>query len=133
IVLGVGMDTGVHLYDRVLVERRAGYPAHEAAARAVKALGGPVLTAAVTASAAFASLCFSELRALRQLGILAAAGETLTAIAIVVLTPVLATLLERGDPPRIHGADRPWPRLLGAIAGARITPACVIAGLVLLG
>lgn len=129
IVLGVGMDTGVHLYDRVLAERRRGHDPASAAAIALRALGVPVLTAALTAAAAFASLCASELRALRELGILAAAGEVLTALAIVLLTPVLAAAMERSAPPRIAGADRPWSRAMGVLAGARATPYVVLAGL----
>ena len=50
IVLGVGLDTGVHLYDRVLRERREGYPANVAATRALRALTAPLLTAAATAA-----------------------------------------------------------------------------------
>lgn len=125
IVLGVGMDTGVHLYDRVLAERRRGHPPARAATIALRELGIPVLTAALTAAAAFASLCASELRALRELGILAAAGEVLTAIAIVLLTPTLAAALERGAPPKVAGADRPWSRAMGALAGSRFTPGIV--------
>ncbi|MEI8257791.1 MAG: MMPL family transporter, partial [Deltaproteobacteria bacterium] len=84
---------------------------------------------ALTAAAAFASLCASELRALRELGILAAAGEVLTAIAIVLLTPALAAAMERTAPPRVAGADRVWSRAMGAVAGGKSTPHFVLAGL----
>jgi hypothetical protein len=87
-----------------------------------------VLLAAVTAGAAFAALGLSEIRAVRQLGVLCAAGEVLTAIAIVLVTPEIGAWLERGTPPAPPPAR--WTRFFASIAGTRAR-ALVTAALVL--
>jgi predicted RND superfamily exporter protein len=99
VVLGVGFDTGVHVYAAMLDARRAGLEPREAATTVRKKMARPLLVAAVTAAAAFASLTLSEIDALKQLGALCAGGEILTAIAILGLTPEIAARLERGPPP----------------------------------
>ncbi len=100
VVIGVGVDTGVHVYAALIEARQQGLEPRAAAAVARQKTQKPVLVAATTAGAAFAALALSEIAALRQLGILCAGGEILTAIAIVVVTPELGALLERKKPPR---------------------------------
>ena len=99
VVVGVGVDTGVHVYAALLDARRAGLLPHDAAVAARRKASKPTLLAAVAAGMAFGSLALSELRALRQLGILCAVGEVLTAVAILLMTPEIGALLERGTPP----------------------------------
>lgn len=117
VVVGVGVDTGVHVYAALLAARRAGLDARAAAAAARRATARAVLLAAVTAAAAFAALGLSEIRAVRQLGVLCAAGEVLTAIAIVLVTPEVGRWLERGAPPAAPPAR--WTRLFAWLAGTR--------------
>ncbi|MBI4954914.1 MAG: MMPL family transporter [Myxococcales bacterium] len=95
VVVGVGVDTGVHVYAALLEARAAGLPPREAAREARRRTQRPVLVAAATAGLAFASLGLSGIGALRQLGLLCAAGEVLTALAIVILTPEIGALCER--------------------------------------
>src|SRR5262249_43330922 len=94
------------------------------------------LFAAVTAGAAFAALAMSDIRAVRQLGILCATGEVLTAIAIVLVTPEIGQYLERGAPPPPHAAR--WTGIFAWLTGTRaraavralsaIAPIAVLAG-----
>jgi predicted RND superfamily exporter protein len=100
VVIGVGVDTGVHVYAALVEARQEGLDPKAAARRARRKTQKPVLVAALTAGAAFAALSLSEIAALRQLGILCAGGEILTAIAIVVVTPEIGALLEKGKPPK---------------------------------
>jgi len=95
VVVGVGMDTGVHVYARLLSERRKGYEPWQAARRARRAVARPTLFAAIIAALAFASLALSDISALRQLGMLCAAGEVLTALSILTITPILGAFLEK--------------------------------------
>jgi uncharacterized protein len=104
VVVGVGVDTGVHVYAALLEARRAGCPPELAARRARAATWQPTLTAAAVAAAAFASLSLCGLRAIQQLGLLCAAGELLTAIAILLVTPDIGSWLERGEPPPLRPA-----------------------------
>ena len=99
VVVGVGVDTGVHVYAALLEARRAGLPPHEAAIAARAQTARPTLLAATAAGVAFGSLALSDLGALRQLGLLCALGEVLTAVAILLMTPDIGALLERGPPP----------------------------------
>jgi predicted RND superfamily exporter protein len=98
VVVGVGVDTGVHVYAAVLDARRQGLAGVDAARAARDATWRPTLLAATVAGAAFASLGLSGLSAMRELGLLCAAGEVLTAVAIVLLTPHVGAWLERGTP-----------------------------------
>jgi len=118
VVVGVGVDTGVHVYAALLEARRDGLAPAAAARVARQRTQRPVLVAAITAGAAFGSLALSEISALRQLGILCAGGEILTALAIVVVTPEIGAWLERKPPPRA----RP-PRWTDAVAWLTATRA----------
>jgi predicted RND superfamily exporter protein len=105
VVVGVGVDTGVHVYGRLLEARRAGHPPAQAARLAREETWRPTLGAAAAAALAFACLGLSDIQGMRQLGALCAAGEVLTAIAILLVVPEVGAWLERGAPP----AARPLP------------------------
>jgi hypothetical protein len=116
VVVGVGVDTGVHVYAALLEGRRAGLDPHAAALHARKRTARPTLLAAVAAGATFASLALSDLRALRELGLLCGVGEVLTSVAILALTPEIGALLERGAPPARPAARAFVRAILAAIA-----------------
>lgn len=99
VVIGVGVDTGVHVYAALLDGRRRGLDPDAAAAHARTTTWKPTLLAAVAAGLAFMSLGASELAAVRQLGFLCGAGEILTAVAILLVTPSIGALLEKKAPP----------------------------------
>jgi hypothetical protein len=99
VVIGVGVDTGVHVYARLLRARHEGLGPAEAARTARRETWRPTLGAAVAAAGAFGCLLFSEIEGMRQLGVLCAAGEVLTAIAILLVVPEVGAFLERGAPP----------------------------------
>jgi predicted RND superfamily exporter protein len=99
VVVGVGVDTGVHVYAALLDARRGGLVGADAARAARAATARPTLTAAAVAGVAFAALGLSGLRAMQELGLLCGAGELLTAVAIVLVTPGIGAWLERGAAP----------------------------------
>ncbi len=117
VVVGVGFDTGVHVYAALLDARREGHAAADAVGIARRRTARPVLVAATIAGAAFASLALSSIEAVGQLGLLCGAGEILTAIAIVLITPEIGGLLERGTPPP-RLANR-WTRWVHALTSTR--------------
>ncbi|MEO8799937.1 MAG: MMPL family transporter, partial [Polyangiaceae bacterium] len=86
-------------YAALLDGRRRGLDPDAAAAHARKTTWKPTLLAAVAAGLAFMSLGASELAAVRQLGFLCGAGEILTAVAILLVTPSIGALLEKKAPP----------------------------------
>jgi predicted exporter len=125
VVVGVGVDTGVHVYAALLDARRDGWRGHEAARAARDATAGPTLTAAAVAAVAFASLGLSGLRAMQELGLLCGAGEMLTAIAIVLLTPEIGAWLEKGPPPPRRTSR--WVEWLGRATATRARAAAALA------
>jgi hypothetical protein len=117
VVVGVGVDTGVHVYAALLRGRQAGLLPIEAADFARRTTWRPTLLAAVAAGLAFGSLALSDLSALKQLGVLCGFGEVLTAIAILLVTPEIGAILERGPPP-VERAPR-WHRVVVRVTGTR--------------
>ncbi len=117
VVVGVGVDTGVHVYAALLDARRMGLVPREAARRARQSTWQPTLTAAAVAAIAFGSLAFCDLRALRELGLLCGAGELLTAVAILLVTPEIGAWLERSAPPAPARAR--WVDALAWLTGSR--------------
>jgi predicted RND superfamily exporter protein len=127
VVVGVGVDTGVHVYAALLDARGRGLEPFAAAAYARAHTARPTLLAAVAAGATFASLALSELRALRELGILCGVGEVLTSVAILILTPEIGAYLER-RPYVVRRSGTPgWIRALLAATSSRPRAAVVLA------
>ncbi len=124
VVIGVGVDTGVHVYGRLLAARREGRSPSEAATIARSETWKPTLGAAVAAGAAFACLGLSDIAGMRQLGVLCAFGEVLTAVAILLVVPEIGAWLERGPPPRelrlpfVAALTATRPRALAVLAAA---------------
>ncbi|HWL85116.1 MAG TPA: MMPL family transporter, partial [Polyangiaceae bacterium] len=117
VVVGVGVDTGVHVYAALLEGRRRGLSPADAARFARETTGRPTLLAALAAGFAFAALLVSELPAVRQLGILCGAGEVLTAVGILLVTPEIGAWLERGPPPPAR--VQPWTVLVDSLTRTR--------------
>jgi hypothetical protein len=123
VVVGVGVDTGVHVYAALLEARREGLSPDDAARAARRRTARAVMWAAVTAAAAFAALGLSDIHAVRQLGLLCAGGEVLTAVAILIVTPWIGARLERRPPP--PPAPAAWTRAVAALTATRPRAAVV--------
>lgn len=124
VVVGVGVDTGVHVYAALLAARCDGFSPEQSARIARKKTMRAVLVAASAAAFAFGSLALSDIKAVRQLGLLCAAGELFTAVAIILLTPAIGARLERGTPP----AARPsrWTKAIFWLTQTRLRAACIV-------
>lgn len=133
VVVGVGVDTGVHVYGRLLAARRDGHPPAEAAGIARRETWKPTLGAALAAGGAFGCLALSDIAGMRQLGVLCAAGEVLTAVAILLVVPEVGAWLERGAPPRelrlpfVASLTGTRPRALLALGFAALCMALALA------
>jgi uncharacterized protein len=111
ILLGIGIDVPVQLYNRLRHELQA-RPPREALAAALADMFRPSLLALLGPAAVFAACALSQFRGLQELGTLAAVGLLLSLGATLGLFPALLLVL----PPRLW-VGRPRPitpaRLLG--------------------
>lgn len=98
VLIGLGVEFGVHLYARYRELRTAGQGVEDAAADAWDLVGGACTSACLTASAGFAALIMAHFAGFQQLGWLLSLGLLLTLIAELVLMPVLFTVME----PKAH-------------------------------
>ncbi|MCC6557892.1 MAG: MMPL family transporter [Polyangiaceae bacterium] len=121
ILVGIGIDHGIHLLGRYEEERRAGAAEEEAIRRAFGEAGRVSLAAALTTAAAFCCLTWTDFRAFREFGLLAALGTLLVLLAYVALLPALLGALARHAPrlaPVRAGAALPGVRWMRRAAPA---------------
>ena len=128
LLLGLGIDYGIHVFARYEEERGRGRSVRVALERVLPAVGPGIMNAAFTAAAAFLALTLTDFRGLRELGLIAGLGILLALVASLVVLPALVMLKERAwiDPapagPGLFGEE---PRPFVAFAYRR--PALVVA------
>lgn len=114
ILLGLGVDHGIHLLSRYQAERLAGVSPEGAVERAFGQTGRAVIVAALTTTVAFAGVAISEFRAFREFGIIAALGMICVVAAYSVALPALLGLgLGKNISAGAH-RDAPWARAMGS-------------------
>jgi hypothetical protein len=103
ILIGLGLEYGIHLAMRYWEERRE-HPAAEALAEAVRGTFAGALTSALTNAAAFFVLVFAQFEAFKQFGLLAGVGVLLAVLMAYGLGPAMLVLAERLRPGRKSAA-----------------------------
>lgn len=98
LIIGLGTDYSIHLYDRFYSERYAGREIAEALRLAVVDTGLGVFTAATTTALPFLALAVSDVRALFELGILVGLGVLFSMYATFFFLPPLLIFSERRFP-----------------------------------
>ncbi len=107
LIIGLGTDYSIHLYDRFHSERAAGVGTDEALRLAVVDTGHGLFTAATTTAVPFFALMVSDVRALYELGLLVGLGVVFSLYTTFFFLPPLLVYMERRFP-----ADyRPIPGL----------------------
>lgn len=131
ILLGLGIDFGVVLLDRVEEEREAGHSLADAIRRTWRHTGAALGLAATTSALAFLTTATTEFTAYARLGVLVALGLALMMVATLVVMPALLirfdgarSSLARRVPRGLHlGAA--WPRATIAIAAVAFVASVV--------
>lgn len=95
ILIGLGIDFGIHLYARYREERAEGGEVEDCIERAWAKAGPPCLTAAITTSGGFCSLWAAGFGGFRQLGTILAVGVILCLAAVLTLLPLLIRWREK--------------------------------------
>ncbi len=106
LIIGLGTDYSIHIYDRFYCERAAGADAREALRLAITHTGHGVFTAAVTTAVPFLALTISHVRALFELGLLVGVGVLFSLYATYFFLPPLLIFIERRFPLAVY---RPLP------------------------
>ncbi|WP_198362069.1 hydrophobe/amphiphile efflux-3 (HAE3) family transporter [Thermococcus radiotolerans] len=93
-LIGMGIDYGIHVTNRYYEERGKGRSIEEAAEEAVAETGKALLGAALTTIAGFAAMYLSSLPMLHHLATALILGLSLAALNAVVITPAVIILEE---------------------------------------
>jgi predicted RND superfamily exporter protein len=103
VLLGLGIDFGIHYYGRFREEMAAGHGPLDAMIITQVSSGEAVLNAQLTTSLAFFALALADFRGFSQFGVVAGAGVILCHLAVVVVLPAVAFIFERWFPLRLLG------------------------------
>ena len=98
LIIGLGTDYSIHIYDRYYSERSAGTGVEEALNLAVVDTGHGIFTAAATTAIPFLALMMSNVRALFELGLLVGLGVIFSMYATFFFLPALLVYSERRFP-----------------------------------
>ncbi len=126
ILMGLGIDFGIHVVYRLREELEHGRPIREAVRIAIVRQGPASFISAAGIGVAFFSLLGSDFKGFSQFGLLAGAGVVIIGLVIYAFIPAFLTVLEErkaglavralGSPGRVVEADGsrriPRPRLL---------------------
>jgi predicted RND superfamily exporter protein len=95
ILFGLGIDFGIHILARYTEERRRAAGYRDALVETVRGSGRALVTAAVTTSAAFYTLIFTDFRGFSEFGFIAGTGVLFSLIAMVLVLPSIIALAEK--------------------------------------
>jgi hypothetical protein len=118
ILVGLGVDYGIHGAARYRQRRLDGRPPEAAIGEVRRAIAPAVLASAATTCLAFLVLALAHFRPVRELGLVVAAGVVAVLAATVAVGAPLVVLLDRRRPeartgpveaPQSPGATPPWP------------------------
>lgn len=98
VLVGVGLDYGVHVISRYHEFRKHGSNTEEALRGAIVTAVKGNITGALTSSVVFFMAFFTTFQGLRELGLIAGGGLMLCLIAMSVVLPALLAIVERRKP-----------------------------------
>jgi hopanoid biosynthesis associated RND transporter like protein HpnN len=129
LLLGLGVDFGIHFGLRYEEEVYRGLPVSDALTGAAAGTGGAISLCALTSAIGFASFIPTRFTGLAELGAIAAGGMLFSLIASYTVSPAVLAL--RGPPSHYdRGAGGPssrWQNLIEQRAALIVTTACCIA------
>ena len=136
VVMGMGIDAGIHILHRARRERRH-VDDRAAIARAFTGLIVPLLIASATTLGAFVVMALSYFPAFQEFGLIAVLGVALCLLAMTTVFPALLCLVGVKEPRERAVADRESPslyvRLLVERPGLVVALVAALAGLGYLG
>ncbi|MBZ0160682.1 MAG: MMPL family transporter [bacterium] len=94
-LIGIGMDYGIHLVARYEEERGGGHTVHESLEQAFEGAGPGILHAAITTSVGLFALLLTGVGVLQELGLITGCGLLLTLVSTFVVLPPLLLLWDK--------------------------------------
>ncbi len=98
VILGLGIDFAIHIYDRYASERQQGTSVETAVKLSITRTGSAVLAGGITTLAAFFVITLADSPVLRQIGWLVLLGLFFCLVAVVWALPAWLVLAERISP-----------------------------------
>ncbi len=96
LVVAIATEFGVLLSERFRAERLAGHDVESALQRTYRSTGAAVLASGVTAIAGFAVLTVSDIRMLRDFGLVTVIDLAVALLGVMIVLPAVLVLAERG-------------------------------------
>ena len=142
ILMGFGVDYGIHFTYRTRIELGNGKPYDQALRDAILYAGRPASVAAVVTGGSFFILMVSQFRGFSQFGLLAGFGTVIIGCTLFSFTPAVLALLGRYWPnlperlvgrmdplkARVSGELRiPHPKMVLGVAAAVVAVLCAVA------
>ncbi|MBP2172953.1 efflux RND transporter permease subunit [Methanococcus voltae] len=103
LLLGLGIDYGIHLYHRYKEEMKLGNSLEKSIETAVVSTGSAVLVTTATTVAGFAALTIAPLPMMANMGITCALGIAFSMIVVIILLPALIVIDEKHTPKLLNG------------------------------
>jgi predicted RND superfamily exporter protein len=97
LVVAIATEFSVLLSERYRQERIAGHGTQEALTRTYESTGAAVLASGATAIAGFAALAFSDIRMLRDFGLVTVVDLSVALAGVLLVLPAVLVLAERGE------------------------------------
>jgi hydrophobe/amphiphile efflux-3 (HAE3) family protein len=101
LVIAIATEFSVLLSERYRRERERGHDVDEALRRTYRSTGRAVVASGVTAIAGFAVLIVSDIRMLRDFGLVTVIDLTVALLGVLVVLPAVLVLVERGELARL--------------------------------
>lgn len=95
ILIGLGIDFGIHILERYREERSSGKEILPALERTIHGTGKGNFAGAITTAMAFGAMTLTDFRGIAELGWIAGGGIMLCFLAMILLLPALITLEEK--------------------------------------
>ncbi len=134
VLLGLGIDFGIHVLARLRQERGRGLSSQDALALCLATSGKTTAAGAVSTALAFAALSIADFQGFAQFGQVAAVGVVFSLLGSVFLMPALSIAFDRVRPwkppaPREDsGGLGGWGRALSVVALLFAVGGTVVAG-----
>ena len=113
VLVGLGIDFGIHVLARLRQERSRGLSSEEALALTLRTSGKTTAAGALSTALAFAALSVADFQGFSQFGQVAAVGVVLSLTGALVVMPALMVALDRIRPWAPPPAERGDPASLG--------------------